>query len=146
MIKGLHGLFFSTDPVATRKFLRDQLGLPFSDIGEGWLIFDMREGDLGVHPLREGGGPAPGTHLVSFYCDNIRSTVAELRARGVEFEGRIKDRGFGFVTTIKIPGGVEVDLYQPKYRKTTAPRAARTSRRRPRAARRAPAGRSRRGR
>ena len=117
MIRGLHGLFYSSDAEAARAFLRDKLGLPCTDIGRGWLIFDLPEGDLGVHPV-EGGDETPtGTHNVSFYCDDIQGTVAELRGRGVEFRHDPEDHGYGWVTYFKLPGGVDVQLYEPKYQK-----------------------------
>jgi hypothetical protein len=51
MIKGIHGLFYSSQPEELRAFIRDKLRLPFSDAGGGWLIFDFQEGDLGIHPI-----------------------------------------------------------------------------------------------
>ncbi|MFQ5919005.1 MAG: VOC family protein [Thermoplasmata archaeon] len=117
MIRGLHGLFYSSDAEATRAFIRDKLGLAHSDVGDGWLIFDLPEGDVGVHPLDENGRPPAGTHDVSFYCDDIRGTVAELQGRGVEFDREFEDHGFGFVTYFTMPGGVRVQLYEPKYKK-----------------------------
>jgi predicted enzyme related to lactoylglutathione lyase len=116
MIRGLHGLFYSSDAEATRVFIRDKLGFPHTDTGEGWLIFDLPEGDLGVHPLHEDGPPA-GTHAVSLYCDDIHGTVAELEGRGVEFDQEVEDHGFGFVTFFTMPGGVQIQLYEPKYEK-----------------------------
>ena len=74
---------------------------------------------MGVHPsdeAREHGQPA-GTHDISFYCEDIAATVAELRGRGVEFEGDIMDAGFGLATRFTMPGGVSAQLYQPHYRK-----------------------------
>jgi len=120
MIRGIHGLFYSSEADAMRAFLRDKLRLPYTDVGDGWLIFDLPEGDVGVHPLDEDGNPASGTHDISFYCDDIKSTVAELRSRGVQFKGEIADHGYGFVTYFTMPGGMEVQLYEPKYRKSTA--------------------------
>lgn len=117
LIRGLHGLFYSSDAEATRAFLRDKLQLPFTDTGEGWLIFDLPEGDVGVHPLDETGQPPAGTHDVSFYCDDIHGTVAELRDRGVTFDQEVADHGFGLVTYFTMPGGVRVQLYEPKYEK-----------------------------
>ncbi len=117
MIRGLHGLFYSSDADATRAFMRDALRLPFSDVGGGWLIFDLPEGDVGVHPIEEGGGAPANTHDVSFYCDDIHGTVADLRARGVEFKSEPQDHGYGWVTHFTMPGGVEVQLYEPKYEK-----------------------------
>ena len=117
MIRGLHGLFYSSEPKAMRAFMRDKLKLPFSDIGEGWLIFDLPEADIGVHPTDESAQPPSGTHDVSFYCDDIKGTVAELTARGVHFDQGVEDHGYGFVTYFTMPGGVSVQLYEPKYKK-----------------------------
>jgi hypothetical protein len=47
----------------------------------------------------------------------VRATVAELKARGIEFTDEIADHGYGLVTHFKMPGGVEVQLYQPLYEK-----------------------------
>jgi predicted enzyme related to lactoylglutathione lyase len=118
MIRGLHGLIYSSDADATRAFFRDVLKLPSTDVGRGWLIFDLPEGDLGVHPIGEGEGePKANTHNVSFYCDDITGTVAELRGRGVTFKSEPEDHGYGYVTHFTAPGGVEIQLYEPKYKK-----------------------------
>lgn len=116
MIRGMHAMFYSSKADELRAFLRDKLGLKGSDVGEGWLIFDTPEADLGVHPT-DGKEVASGTPDISFYCDDIYETVRELRARGVEFTGEIADHGYGFVTHFKVPGGFAVQLYQPKYAK-----------------------------
>ena len=86
-------------------------------MGEGWLIFDLPEADMGCHPSDDREGARPGTQAISFYCDDIESTVADLKQRGVEFTGPIVDAGYGLVTHFKMPGGVEVQLYQPHYAK-----------------------------
>ncbi len=125
MIKGMHAMFYSSEAEQLRAFLRDKLGFPFSDVGDGWLIFDMPEADLGVHPTDTADGATPGTHDVSFYCDDIEQTVAELRERGVEFEDDISDRGYGLVTHFAMPGGVTCQLYQPRYMKQRKPRQSR---------------------
>jgi hypothetical protein len=118
MIRGLHGLFYSSEPEAARAFLRDKLKLAHTDVGEGWLIFDLPEADLGVHPVEE--GQAGGGHDVSFYCDDIHGTVADLESRGVPFEQDVADHGYGYVTYFTIPGGLRVQLYEPKYQKRPA--------------------------
>lgn len=116
MIRGMHGMFYSSESEALRKFLRDKLGLKGSDVGDGWLIFDAPEADLGVHPT-EGSEAPSGTAEISFYCDDIRQTVAELRGRGVEFTQEIEDQGYGLVTYFKAPGDFKIQLYQPRYSK-----------------------------
>jgi len=135
MIRGLHGLFYSSEPEAMRAFIRDKLKLPYTDTGDGWLIFDLPEGDIGVHPLDENGQPPSGTHDVSFYCDDIKATVAELRSRGVRFDEEIADHGYGFVTYFTMPGKVKVQLYEPKYRKGASKRSAKRTRTRAKAKR-----------
>ena len=69
-----------------------------------------------MHPT-EGGEPASGTSDISFYCDDITATVAELKGRGVEFTQEVEDHGYGFVTFFKVPGDFKVQLYQAKYAK-----------------------------
>lgn len=116
MIRGVHTMFYSSEPEALRAFLRDKLCLPFVDVGEGWLIFDLPEAEMGCHPADPPQGPA-GMHHISFYCDDVEKTVAELKGRGVEFTGPVEDHGYGLVTHFRMPGGVTVQLYQPRYRK-----------------------------
>lgn len=118
MIRGVHTMFYTSQPGALREFFRDKLGFPAHDLGDGWLIFDMPEADLGCHPSDESDGAVSGTHNISFYCDDIQQTVAELTARGVEFEGEVADHGYGWVTHFRVPGGFAIQLYQPKYQKT----------------------------
>jgi hypothetical protein len=52
---------------------------------------------------------------VSLMCDDLESTVAELKARDAEFIGEIRDEGWGVTTRLKVPGAGEMTLYQPKY-------------------------------
>ena len=115
MIRGMHAMFYSSEADSLRAFLRDKLGLNGTDVGDGWLIFDAPEADLGVHPTE--GGAGSGTAEISFYCDDIVATVSELKARGVEFAQDVEDHGYGLVTYFKVPGDFTVQLYQPKYAK-----------------------------
>jgi predicted enzyme related to lactoylglutathione lyase len=85
-------------------------------VGDGWLIFDVPEADMGCHPAETDGAPS-GTHDISFYCDDITRTIADLKKRGVEFTMPIEDHGYGLVTRFAVPGGFDVQLYQPRYRK-----------------------------
>ena len=114
-------MFYSSQPEALRAFLRDKLGFSFTDVGDGWLIFDLPEADMGCHPAEKDGAPS-GTHDISFYCDDIEKTVAELKGRGVEFTEGVADHGYGLVTHFQVPGGFAVQLYQPSYCKQPAAR------------------------
>ena len=103
-------MFYTPDAEAMRIFLRDKLDLPFTDTGGGWLIFRASEVEIGCHPSdRRFQG-------FSFYCDDLKQTMAALRRRGVEFTADIAEEDWGWTTRFKIPGGDEVQLYQPKYR------------------------------
>jgi predicted enzyme related to lactoylglutathione lyase len=121
MIRGIHTMFYSSEPEALRAFLRDKLGFAsFTDVGEGWLIFDLPEADMGCHPAMGEDGKESGTHNISFYCDDIKQTVEELKRRGVRFTDEVADQGYGLVTHFSMPGGVEVQLYQPLYKRSPA--------------------------
>lgn len=109
MIQGVHGLFYTPEAEAARAFLRDKLGFRHVDAGDGWLIFHVPKAEVGVHP-----GEAP-RHEMSFWCDEIHATVAELRAKGVEFTSEVTDQGFGWTITFELPGGVPVMLYEPRH-------------------------------
>ena len=117
MIRGMHTMFYSSQAEALRAFLRDKLEFPATDVGDGWLIFDLTEADMGCHPADARDGAPSGTHAISFYCDDIEKTVAELTARGVEFTKPVENHGYGLVTFFKVPGDFEVQLYQPLYQK-----------------------------
>lgn len=116
MIRGVHTMFYSSEPAKLREFIRDKLGFPATDVGEGWLIFGLPEADMGCHPT-EADGPPSGTAHISFYCDDIRKTVAEMKGNGVEFTDDVRDMGYGLVTHFRMPGDFAVQLYQPLYRK-----------------------------
>ena len=110
-------MFYSSEPEELRAFIRDKLRFPATDVGDGWLIFDLPEADMGCHPSETPDGRAAGTHYLSFYCDDIQSTVKELQGRGVEFVGSIVDKGYGLAISFRMPGRVEVELYEPRYEK-----------------------------
>jgi len=119
MIKGVHTMFYSSKADELRKFLSDKLDLKSTDIGDGWLIFDLPEADMGCHPSgdKDGHGQKTGTHSISFYCDNIYDTVKVLKEKGVEFTQEIEDYGFGLVTFFKVPGDFQIQLFEKKYQK-----------------------------
>jgi hypothetical protein len=108
-ITGFHALLYSSEPEALRELLKDAFGFRSIDVAKGWFVFAMPPTDMGVHP-----GDRP-VHEVSFQCDDIAATVAELSAKGVSFKGEPEEQGWGIATTMVLPGGVEVMLYQPKH-------------------------------
>lgn len=114
-------MIYSDDAPATRAFLRDVLGWPYSEHeeGSGWLIFKSGPSEIGVHPTAgEWEGEkysSPRHHSISLMCDDIQATVAALKAKGAEFSGEIQDHGYGWVVMMKVPGADDIQLYQPNH-------------------------------
>lgn len=118
MITAVHTLIYSDDAPATRAFLRDVLGFPFVDAGgpeEGWLIFGTGPSELGVHPTASHGQEMARHHQVSFMCDDIEATRAELEAKGARFTGEVEDHGFGLISMVEVPGADPLMIYQPRH-------------------------------
>jgi catechol 2,3-dioxygenase-like lactoylglutathione lyase family enzyme len=111
VITGAHAVIYSEDVESTRAFLRDKLGFSrFVDAGEGWLIFALPPAEVGVHPDASG-----GRHELYLLCDDIEATVDQLKAKGVELTSDISDQGWGRLTSLKVPGGGELGLYEPRH-------------------------------
>jgi catechol 2,3-dioxygenase-like lactoylglutathione lyase family enzyme len=110
-VTAIHALLYTPDAVALRAFCRDALGWDYVDDHDGWLIFALPPAELGVHP-----SDGSTKHELCFMCDDIQLTLGELREKGVEARGEPEDMGFGIGTTIVLPGGVELLLYEPKHR------------------------------
>jgi hypothetical protein len=111
-IIGAHMLLYTPEPEALRAMLGDVFRLKHVDAGEGWLIFRLPPSELGVHPAEAG---ADTSHTVSFMCDDIQATVADLRAKGVELLGEPRDEGYGIAVMLNLPGGCRVQLYEPRH-------------------------------
>jgi predicted enzyme related to lactoylglutathione lyase len=113
VIAATHVLIYADDAEATRAFFRDVLGWRNIDAEDGWLIFALPPGELGVHPAEE--GRPSGTHAFFLMCHDIEETVLDLETRGAEFTMPITDAGFGLITHMKVPGGGEIGLYEPRH-------------------------------
>jgi catechol 2,3-dioxygenase-like lactoylglutathione lyase family enzyme len=107
---------FSRDAEGLRAFLRDVLGLSGVDAGGGWLIFALPPAELAAHPSQDG-----GRHELYLMCDDIEATVAQLEAKGVEFTRPVSDEGFGLMTAMRVPGGDELGLYEPRHASPLSP-------------------------
>jgi predicted enzyme related to lactoylglutathione lyase len=116
-ITGAHVLLYTTEPEAVREVFRDVFGWDNVDAGGGWLIFALPPAELGVHPIGEaprhdrGGTP----HALSLMCDDLEATASDLRSRGLTVSEELQEAGFGRTTMITLPGGLVVQLYQPRH-------------------------------
>ncbi|ETK35563.1 VOC family protein [Microbispora sp. ATCC PTA-5024] len=110
MINGVHMIVYSRDAEADRDFLRNVLGFPWVDAGDGWLIFKTPPGEAAVHPT-----DGPGHHEIYLMCDDIKSTEAELADKGVRLARPVSDQGWGLLSAVRLPGGGELGLYEPRH-------------------------------
>jgi hypothetical protein len=108
-VTGVHGLVYTSEPEQVRAIFRDVFGWEHVDAGDGWLIFALPPAELGVHP-----GDS-SRHELSLMCDDLAATMAELRGKGIEFEGEPSAQGYGLSVTMLLPGGLELQLYQPHH-------------------------------
>ena len=119
MISGAHVILFVPNADATRAFLRDVLGLPAVDAGGGWLIFALPPAELAAHPTT-----GDVKHELYLMCDDLQSTIADLRGKGVEFVDEPSEHDWGTVVTLKVPGGGALALYQPRHASPLAAQSA----------------------
>ncbi len=119
MITGSHVVLFSSDADADRTFLRDALEFSFVDAGHGWLIFKLPPAEIAVHPTGGDSTPSNATDAMlkaEFYlmCDDLRATIKALAAKNVTCTAISQER-WGMKTTIRLPSGGTIGLYQPTH-------------------------------
>jgi len=110
VVTGVHAIVFSAEPAETRAFFSETLGLRSVDAGGGWLIFALPPAELAVHP-----GDEQFRHELYLMCDDIHATVSELKARGVEIGEDVHEERWGLTTSLKLPGGGTMGLYEPRH-------------------------------
>ncbi|HEV2759144.1 MAG TPA: VOC family protein [Acidimicrobiales bacterium] len=115
-IIGTHALLYTSEPQAVRAIFRDVFGWDHVDDGHGWLIFALPPAELGIHPSEGPTFDSGIRHQVTLMCDDIAATVEELRGKGLAVTGEPEDEGFGISTTLVLPGGLEIMLYEPRHR------------------------------
>ena len=125
VINGAHFLLYSKDPEADRSFFRDVLGFRSVDAGHGWLIFQMPPAEMGIHP---GNGEFVQTHaehsllgaVLYLMCDDLRSTMQSFENKQIGCT-EVLEAEWGVTTTVKLPSGGSIGLYQPKHPTAIAP-------------------------
>jgi catechol 2,3-dioxygenase-like lactoylglutathione lyase family enzyme len=109
MIFGAHVILYSKDAEADRAFFRDTLGFGSVDAGHGWLIFALPPAEVAVHPDEKG-----GKHELYLMCDDLQAEIAALKKKNVPCSAVHQER-WGSITTLRLPGGSELGLYEPKH-------------------------------
>jgi catechol 2,3-dioxygenase-like lactoylglutathione lyase family enzyme len=109
MIFGAHVIVYSKDATADRAFFREVFGFSSVDAGHGWLIFALPPAEVAVHPAAENDG-----HDLYFMCDDLKAEISALGDKGVQCS-EVQEARWGSIAKIRLPGGSEVGLYQPKH-------------------------------
>jgi catechol 2,3-dioxygenase-like lactoylglutathione lyase family enzyme len=110
VITGVHAIVYTEDVAKARAFFGETLGLRSVDAGGGWLIFALPPAELAAHPTDE-----QPRHELYLMCDDIHATVRELKANGVELREEITEQRWGLTTSLLLPGGGELGLYEPRH-------------------------------
>ena len=109
MISGAHVIVYSKNAEADRAFFRDVLGFKSVDAGHGWLIFALPPAEAAFHPSDKN-----GVHELYFLCDDLKAEMASLAKKHVKCS-EVHEERWGSITKIRLPGGGDVGLYQPKH-------------------------------
>jgi catechol 2,3-dioxygenase-like lactoylglutathione lyase family enzyme len=109
VISGIHAIFYTKHAKQMYEFLKDVLDLRYVDAGNGRLFFAAPPTELAVHESDDESG-----HELWLICDDIEATVRQLEIKGIKTTP-VGDRGWGLVTTLELPGGDTIGLYEPKH-------------------------------
>ena len=74
---------------------------------------------MGIHPAEKNlTQPHAGQNLaaaaVYLMCDNLKETLDSLAAKGVAHT-EIQEAGWGVASSIRLPGGAQLGLYEPHH-------------------------------
>lgn len=108
MIFGAHVMVYSKDAEADRAFFRDILGFKSVDAGHGWLIFALPPTEVAFHPSET------DFYELYFMCSDLEAEMASLAKKGVKCS-KVEEARWGSITKMRLPGGGDIGLYQPKH-------------------------------
>jgi hypothetical protein len=109
MITGIHAIFYTKHSKEMYDFLKDVLDLPYVDAGNGRLFFAAPPTELAVHETED-----EPEHELWLICDNLAATIQQLEKKRIKATP-VADRGWGLVTTLELPSGDTLGLYEPKH-------------------------------
>ena len=123
-ITGAHAIIYSRNPEADRGFLREIVGFPFVDVGQGWLIFGLPPAEVAVHPTDD-----DESHELYLMVDDVHGFISSMTVRGVACTAA-RDLRWGLLTQVTLPSGGKLGVYQPRHARPTAQRRSSANRRR----------------
>jgi hypothetical protein len=109
MLTGAHSIIYSTNPEADRAFLRDVFKLPFTDAGDGWLIFGLPPAEVAIHPSEQ--NDIQELYLI---CDDIKEFVARMNKEKIPCS-KVENQSWGLLTHLTMPGGGKLGVYEPRH-------------------------------
>jgi hypothetical protein len=116
-ITGAHMIIYSTNGDADRAFIRDVLGFPHVDVGDGWLIFALPASEIAVHPAEN------ATHEIYLMVNDVAAFVGRMAEQGVRCTPP-QDQGWGVLTQLSLPGGSALGIYEPRHSRPAWPEPA----------------------
>ena len=114
MLIGTHSVIYSKNPEQDRKVLREVFGLRQIDVGGSYVICKLPDAEVSVHDSK---APTPPGQELYFLADDIRAFVASMERHRVTCDA-VQDTGWGLLTTVHLPGGAKIGVYQPKYNRS----------------------------
>ena len=109
MINGGHIIIYSKNAEADRALFRDVLKFKYVDAHDGWLIFKLPPSEVAFHPSDEN-----DRHEFYLLTDDLDAEIAALKKAAILCEDPVQ-QGWGRVSRIKLPGGGNLGLYQPRH-------------------------------
>ena len=109
MIVGAHSIIYSKNVDADRAFLKNVLGLPHVDVGEGWLIFGLPPAEVAIHPSEEN-----DVHEFYLMTGDVHALASAMTAKGFDC-APVQDYGWGLMTHVTLPGGGRLGVYQARH-------------------------------
>src|SRR5215510_2888517 len=117
MINGAHFILYSKNSDADRAFLKDVLKFTNVDVGGGWLIFGLPPSEVAVHPSEKN-----DQHELYLMCDDVEAFIRDMLAHDITCSA-VQDQGWGLLTSLTLPGGGKLGVYQPRHERPESPRA-----------------------
>ena len=108
MIIGAHVIINSTNAEADRAFL-NSLTLPSVPMPGGFTIYGLPPSEVAIHPSDKN-----DVHEFYLMCDDVNATIAAMAKAGIP-TSPIQTAGWGLMTTLTLPGGGKLGIYEPKH-------------------------------
>ncbi|GAB2795696.1 VOC family protein [Dyella kyungheensis] len=117
-VTGFGGIFFKArDPAALGEWYARHLGFPLEDWGGARFEDDAsRPGYIVWTPFAADTtyfAPSSQPYMLNFRVDDLDGLLAQLKADGVDVDGRIEESEFGRFSWIMDPEGTRIELWQP---------------------------------